>query len=150
MPTPDLDLPALRAVIAGVRERLAKATPIHDAMFGEGVTAQDFPDGGYLLYSDGEALVAVLPKRPDDAALSDRDFYCHAPSDLTTLAAACERLAEENERLRGDLRDAHSVLVMARAFHAYSGGPLSGPFPSVVERRLSGYRTPAPAGKGEG
>lgn len=115
-----LDLPALRAVIAGVRERLDEFSA---------------------------ACQEVGSHRTPEAIGRAKGVREAVESDLTTLADACERLVEENERLRGDLRDAHSVLVMARAFHAYSGGPLSGPFPSVVERRLSVYRTPAPAGK---
>lgn len=105
--TDPLDLPALRAVIAGVRERLAKATP--GPWIGPCPSDQAHEVTRVVWTADGEAMVAQalsLHDVPDEEgftqeqALYNAALIASAPADLTTLASACERLAEENERLR--------------------------------------------------
>lgn len=108
---PDLDLPALRAVIAGVREKIP----------------------GLVLASRDERHSTGM-------------LYREAASDLTTLADACERLAEENERMR-------EALVRVVAHTALPHHPrwdlLLGLLRNCA-RIASDAITPAPAGKGEG
>ncbi len=94
---PDLDLPALRAVIAGVRENIDRWS---------------------------EAVMVG----------------CRRDS-LTTLADACERLAEENERMRKalDALEAHHVEQNRQKRRDESR--------STTLRLIRAAITPAPAGK---
>lgn len=113
-----IDLPTLRAVIAGVRK-----------------------------------LVETWPK---SIRISCR------PSDLTTLASACERLAEENERARERIAaltppDGYVFVLCAPELANQMMNQWSDPVQLKVDSVEANWMTfvarkftPAPAGKGEG
>ncbi len=108
-------IPALRAVIAGVRE--------HEA------AAREYLDGFSPRICENVWALVLL-----------RDLAW----EITTLADACERLAEENERLRTalDALEAHHVEQNREKRRDESR--------STTLRLIRAAITPAPAGKGEG
>lgn len=126
------DLPALRAVIAGVRE--------HESWMRE-----------YLRGFGPRIMLELLQ---------------HAASDLTTLADACERLAEENERMRADGARWQWLAQHGAVVFDEDGGVVivcylresedeevesNNPGPSTsMSDEVDARITPAPAGKGEG
>lgn len=143
-----IDLPALRAVIATLRMRArveGHAGTLHGCLTG---------DCPHIQHRD--CFDALREEIADLARFADL-----VKPDLTTLASACERLAEENERARERIAaltppDGYVFVLCAPELANQMMNQWSDPVQLKVDSVEANWLTfvarkltPAPAGKGE-